>query len=102
MYLLQGWSFERGFNFMSGAVTGGAIVFPADPPKYWSTRCFATIVASLGVGLFSFMVALLSNSMSQPLVQALGLGRESRNICGKLGALTAMVVVVNLAVALIF
>merc|ERR1740117_2482230 len=90
---------------MASAITGGAIVFPADPPGRVSSRFLATIAGASGVGLFGFMVAVLSNSVAAPIVQVFGLKKEgdgAHHVFGKLGFLAGLVVVMNLIVALIF
>lgn len=102
---VQGWEFLRGYNFMASAITGGAIVFPADPPNRFSSKILATIAGASGVGLFGFMVAVLSNSVAEPIVQVFGLKQESdkgHHVFGKLGGLAAIVVVMNLIMASIF
>jgi len=105
MSYVQGWPFLRGYNFMASAITGGAIVFPADPPSRVSSKILATIAGASGVGLFGFMVAVLSNSVAEPIVQVFGLRREGdqgHHIFGKLGGLAVIVVSMNLCMALVF
>lgn len=105
MSYVQGWPFLRGYNFMASAITGGAIVFPADPPNRVSSKILATIAGASGVGLFGFMVAVLSNSVAEPLVQVFGLKKEGdkgHHVFGKLGGLAAIVVIMNLIMALFF
>jgi len=105
MAYLQGWPFLRGYNFMASAITGGAIVFPADAPNRVSSKILATIAGSSGVGLFGFMVAVLSNSVAEPIVQVFGLkneGDKGHHVFGKLGGLAMIVVVMNLSMAICF
>merc|ERR1719199_1983964 len=102
---VQGWPFLRGYNFMASAITGGAIVFPADPPSRDSSKVLATIAGASGVGLFGFMVAILSNSVAEPIVQVFGLkqeGDKGHHVFGKLGGLAVIVVIMNLIMASIF
>lgn len=107
------WKFKRGFNFMASAVTGGAIVYPADHPTTWRGKLTASCVASLGVGLFGFMVATLSNSVTAPLVKIMGIGvaeaqetlsvhRIVRDITHRLLQLALLVMGTNLFAALVF
>lgn len=102
MAYVQGWPWQRGYNFMASAITGGAIVFPADPPTRLSSKILATIAGASGVGLFGFMVAVLSNSVTEPIVQVFGLKSEKdkgHHVFGKLAALAAIVVTMNLTMA---
>jgi hypothetical protein len=125
MSYLADWKYERGFDFMASAITGGAIVFPADPPQRFLSKVFASSAASGGIGIFGFTVALLSNSLVDPLVKVLGLEVEASElqeaanvnlgtehasdslrqivkIIGKLGILATVFMVANITGAALF
>jgi hypothetical protein len=112
MSYMSEWPFERGFNFMASAITGGAIVFPADAPQRFLSKVFASAAASGGIGIFGFTVAVLSNSLAAPLATAIGLdvedsedeeARKSKaKIIGRLGGLAISVMAANLIGAAIF
>eukprot|EP00927_Polykrikos_kofoidii_P050429 TRINITY_DN44346_c0_g1_i1.p1 TRINITY_DN44346_c0_g1~~TRINITY_DN44346_c0_g1_i1.p1 ORF type:complete len:510 (+),score=36.49 TRINITY_DN44346_c0_g1_i1:168-1532(+) len=109
---VSGWSFDRGYKFMASAMTGGAIVFPADNPQRFLSKFVACCASSAGVGLFGFTVAVLQNSLVGSIVSVLGLKPDDTdfkanlpnlcNIVRRLALLAFSMMVVNLIGACLF
>lgn len=100
----SGWEFQRGFNFMASAITGGAIVFPVEAPTRVGSKLIASAAGASGVGLFGFMVATLSNSAAAPLSDFLGItgpGRSAHGFFCRLGSLSMGVMAANLFLSLV-
>lgn len=107
------WTFERGYNLMAAAMTGGAIILPADPPEEFAHKTLLSVAACFGVGIFGFTVAVLSNSLVGPLVHALGIevtdsedqdshDESSRKVIYRLFLLAVGIMVFNIFAAAVF
>jgi hypothetical protein len=102
MSYLQGWEFVRGYNFMAGATTTGAIVMPADPPERQFSKFYASMAGSSGVAIFGFMVAVLMNSIVNPLIEVFGLRNHQGHVFARLGFLAFVIMVTNMMFAVVF
>lgn len=112
MSSLAGLSFTQGYNMMAPAFSGGAIALPAPIVHDTHSKLFAALMASFGVGMWGFMVAVLSHSVVAPLVCALGIEvsddevkREEdtwSTIFSRLGVLALSIVKINLLLAVVF
>lgn len=112
MSSLAGLSFKQGFNMMAPAFSGGAIALPSPAVQDTHSKLFAALMASFGVGMWGFMVAVLSHSVVAPLVCALGIEvsdseveREEDSwgtIFRRLGVLALGIVKINILLAVVF
>mmetsp|Transcript_54946 Transcript_54946/g.96360 ORF Transcript_54946/g.96360 Transcript_54946/m.96360 type:complete len:533 (+) Transcript_54946:42-1640(+) len=106
------WTFERGHNLMASAMTGGAIILPAENPAGFNNKLALSCAACFGVGIFGFTVAAISNSLVAPVVHVLGIevkdsededdNGQSTGVIGRLGLLAFGIMVFNLICAVIF
>jgi len=102
---LDEWDFFRGWRFMASAITGGAIVFPHEPPECFLGRFVGALSGACGVGMFGFTIATLNHSICEPIVHALGMDAPKGHFglaVRRLVILAASVLLVQVLIALLF